>query len=400
MEVPQISVKSIPKGSFFEVYNELSHRETEKVVTPSVSRSSKELYNEYLSSYRSGQLTPSRDGQDLKLSNYLENPEQEEINKDYIRPKRPPSELIAIDIPLKSPEDTAEFVESQLTSDFNSSHNQTLSISNFEQSFEVPKIPKSIESVENFSKASSSLKIYMEKLKDLDENESEPIIQALENSKLHTFDSLLELVFCECKQKVRTKGCLFVRCTGERGIAENKKLDFFYETLGVVNFDIGKLLHRSLLKRYLFQVTLSESVPPIGSWTKLGFPDDINDFFGQTGSPLAFIIAIHVVELIKPVFWSRICELNTPFLDICFQLSVEAYQLSKLSKLKPFFSFSNIVPNYFKLTTAGILNFFMVKSCTQIDNYELLQRTVAQMRDNHEFLLNSIDSSIINHLNN
>lgn len=400
MEVPQISVKSIPKVSFFELYNELSYRETEKVETPSSIHSSKELKNELSHSYRSGELTPSQGFQDMKLSNYLENPEQEEVNKDYIRAKRPPTELIAIDIPLKSPDNTAEFAESQLTSDFNSSYNQSINNSSFNQSFEVPKIPKSIESIENISKASSSLKQYMENLKDLDENESEPIIQALENCKLHTFDSLLELVFCECKQKIKTKGCLFIKCTGgDRRIAENKKLDFFYETLGVATFDINKLLHRSLLKKYLFQVTSSESVPPINTWTKLGFPDDINDFFGQTGSPLAFIIAIHVVEIITPSFWSRISELNTPFLDICFQLSIEAYQLSKISKLKSFF-LTNIVPNYFKLTTAGILNFFMVKSCSQIDNYELLQRTVAQMRDNHEFLLNSIDSSIINHLNN
>ena len=383
--------KTISKVSFFDIYNDLSHRDhsTTPIASPKVTTSIK--------SYHSNQLSPVDKFKVPRLSMYTASPEREDSSPIPLLDKtRPPSELIAVDIPLKPSEETADFGEySEPSLDFQSSFRNSSS-SQLYHSFDIPKVPRSLNSFDKPSRASSSLKVYMEKLRELEgfSECNDPITEQLTNTKLNTFDGILELIFCECSLKVKAHGCLFTKCTREGKIVESQKLDFFYSTLANSGFDIGKLLHRNLLKKYFFESTQDEEVPPMAVWKKLGFPNDVQDFLSQRGSPLSLIIAIHILEMIKFSFWEEILSTNVPFLDICFQLSIEAYQMSKLSKLKSYFS-SNIVPNYFRLTTAGVLNYFMVKSCRTIDNYELLQKTVEQMRDNHLFLLQSVDPSIL-----
>jgi hypothetical protein len=382
MENPGIAFKTISKASFFDLYNDLSARD--KPLSPKTSPKTPQ----------SAHLSPKSKSRVPRLQVYSQSPEVEESSPKPLLPKtRPPSELIAVDIPLKPSEETADFGDqSHKSLDFHSSFRS----SNFYESFNLPKVPKSLNSFEKASRETSSLKIYMEKLRELEgfEESTDPIIVRLENTKLNSFDDILELIFCECSLKVKANGCLFVKCSRDGKILESQKLDFFYSTLGGAAFDSNKLLHRNLLKKYLFEVTQSQEVPGLSLWKKIGFPQDVNDFLSQRGSPLSLIIAIHILEMITFSFWKEILDLGVPFLDICFQLAIEAYQMSKISKLKNYFS-SNIVPNYFKLTTAAVLNFFMVKTCRVIDNYELLQKTVEQMRDNHIFLLQSVDPSIL-----
>ncbi|OMJ88831.1 hypothetical protein SteCoe_9130 [Stentor coeruleus] len=418
MGEPEFTVKKIAQNTFFDLYDELSHRDHREGPSPTIlvknplSASSSLFYPQ---KYRTTDFSSRGDLKVPKLS--LGQLEEHKIkSKSQSVPigphiKKPPAELIAIEIPLKPVENdyfTSQPDSPNFRNTLTPSRQESCKASELSyESFYIPKIPKSIESEKSapLSAQSPALRQYMHKLKELDSPYSDkpdieivkndcshPLYETLKNAKVLTFDGLLEMIFYECKKGAKVDGC----CSRKKEILkEEEKLDYFYYALGQTAFDLTKLLHRNLLKKYFFEVLGTENLPRVNDWSRFGFPNDLEGFFKQNGSPLSFIIAIHIAEIISKNFMMQIFRTEAPFLDICFQLAIETYQMSKLSKMKKGLFAQNTVPSFFKLAAAGILNFFMVKQCKNIGNYDLLQSTIEQMRDNSMFLIGSIDSSIL-----
>ena len=91
-------------------------------------------------------------------------------------------------------------------------------------------------------------------------------------------------------------------------------------------------------------------------------------------------------------FFAKILNSGTSLLEISLEITLESYKLSKLSKIKKILYQKNHLQNFLKLTSFGIKNWFINKLEKNIDSYELTQQVIEKMRDNTQFLIESLEN--------
>jgi hypothetical protein len=413
MEENTYEFKSIPMNTFFEVFDELSHRDMNsgrKLVIIEDLTISKET-NKAVSSNCPNEKTKRQIVPPLSIGPQAAHTQStwfQSFTGENSR-KRPPSELIAIEIPLKPDEVTLESFSSKDSPKFNnedlrsSSH---VSRSSYD-SYSIPKIPKSVHSSYSHkpSQDTARLKDYMNKLKEQDSNnlenqsllsdeETDSVLKTLKETKILELTEIIEAVLNEnSNYKKKSEGCFF-KCSRKEKANDDNKLEYFYHVLGLNPFDIFKLLHRKILKKYFCCASPDKKFPKALLWNAAGFPSSYESFLERPGSPLALLIGTFVLNSISQDFFNKISKSLTSLLEISLELSIESYKLSKLSKVKKVLSQQNAINNYIKLTSAGIINWFIQKNSKNIENYELTQQVIEKMRDHSSILIECLENNL------
>ena len=435
MEASNFQVKSIPRHTFFEVYDELSHRDWRQEANSTINIQERQ-FNPVNPFIENQILSKSADTKskfiipplNLGISNEIAQKTTNSYKLGEENRKKPPAELIAIEIPL-NPEgghlDISSSSSSRKSPAFNSNYQEynyysskNSEISN--DSLYIPKIPKSIQSLKSYSPSENyeNMKKYMTRLHELDSGytENEIILKSTYEKNNKTANYSLISILKECKvveflniindimnesykNNKKTEGCL-IKCSRKVKINEEKRLEFLFHAIGSIKFDITKLLHRNILRRYLFSIEKTENIPETSQWNIFGFRSDPEEFFQKSGSPLALIVGVYVIDCISKPLFQKFVETNSSFLEITLELALESFKLSKLSKIKKNHFTKVPVKNYFRLTAAAVINWFNSKiSNNNIDDYELTQQVIEKMRDHTAILLDAIDGPMLSNNN-
>ena len=276
MAFNEFKVKIIPKTSFFEVYDELSYRDPRKEFDPIGFRSDGFFNHPAKEKFEGNNAW-------LNFKEPKANTDELFLSKPDQTRRKPPLELIAIEIPLKTEEIS---IESSSSSSANSAKymNAYKDSRNFSDktselsynSFDIPKIPKSIQSTKSLLNLQQTqrIKSYTKHIKqaesfsnieNIEENdkEEEPLVLSMKDTKVLQFQELLDFIFNECgKQNKKTEGC-FIKCSKKDKIKENQKVDHIFYVLGQSPFELSKLLHRNLLRKYFFSIDEKNPVPKL-----------------------------------------------------------------------------------------------------------------------------------------
>ena len=296
MEASNFQVKSIPRHTFFEVYDELSHRDWRQEANSTINIQERQ-FNPVNPFIENQILSKSADTKskfiipplNLGISNEIAQKTTNSYKLGEENRKKPPAELIAIEIPL-NPEgghlDISSSSSSRKSPAFNSNYQEynyysskNSEISN--DSLYIPKIPKSIQSLKSYSPSENyeNMKKYMTRLHELDSGytENEIILKSTYEKNNKTANYSLISILKECKvveflniindimnesykNNKKTEGCL-IKCSRKVKINEEKRLEFLFHAIGSIKFDITKLLHRNILRRYLFSIEKTENIP-------------------------------------------------------------------------------------------------------------------------------------------
>lgn len=399
-------VKSIPRNTFFEIYDELSHRDgyddTKPVIfntdKPSISGNPFVDKNPQKSSLEPKQKPPiPMLNLGTKPEFQLKKPIQLENNR-----KKPPVELIAIEIPLKPDEINLDILSSSRASpefkpEFSQSENFSRERSEASyNSFNIPKIPVSIQTNKSYLPSESSQKVqkYMRQLEILDDpnEKQDDLILVMQESKIMEFSQIMEAIATECNRNDKGSG----GCCTRKEKAKFTKLEIFHHILGESSFDITKLLHRNILRKYIGCMCGNEVVPRTFEWKRLlGVEEIPSEFLVKEGAPLGLLLGGYVSQSVSRPFLDKILNSGVSFMTIVMEMSVESYKLTKLSKLKKMHFVTNQVNNFFKLTAAGIITWFIMKFASDIENYELTQQVIEKMKDYSMVLIASLESPLL-----
>ena len=230
------------------------------------------------------------------------------------------------------------------------------------------------------------------------ENEAEEvhaIATVLQESKIMEFSELVDSLLSECyRLNKKSAGCL-VNCSRKDKVKEDKKLEYFYHFLGTEAFDITKLIHRNILRKYIQCICGPDLIPKTSEWKSIGIGQGHEEFFQRQGAPFGLLLGIYVFISVSKPFMQKMLQSDSPFIDVVIEISSEAYKLSKLAKMKKMHFMQNAVSNYFKLSAASIISWFILKFSTDADSYEITQQIIQKMQESSMILIASLETPMI-----
>ena len=335
MEKQNFEVKTIPRHTFFEIYDELSHRDRLQETNPTINIQEKHSVsqNPFIEKELSCKSTDKKSTLNippLNLKSYHQNLDKKNNSSVFIEDnrKKPPIELIAIEIPLKTDEINLDISASSRKSPmFYSNCNDSKYINSkcseiSNNSLCEPIKPASLQSNKSYTinshlspnykskkpsinelepgyleyraKSQASNEIQNEKNREKVDKEEEgrnnqinneikdkikddlndeinnkiddeinndvSLIKILEECKIVDFPIIINDIITECfKNNRKSEGCL-LNCTRKVKINEEKRLEYLIHALGSTQLDITKLLHRNILRRYIYSITYDEIV--------------------------------------------------------------------------------------------------------------------------------------------
>ena len=426
MESQGFQVKSIPRSTFFDIYDELSHREGYNNTKSTIVKSASHFHSSvpFIQTSSSGKTLLPNHRTSIPLLN-LGIKSDLGINSNLAsstlgNPRtRPPCQLVAIEIPLKPEEINIEFSSSRDSPNFKRESSRPASAyskqaySNTSEisanSLSLLKVPASAQSKQPYMHSATSQKVqeYLNKLQHLDSScsgqkafdrvpeASDELSTVLQECKVVEFSELVDSLLSECYRKYKKSGGCLVNCSRKERIKEDKKLEYFYHFIGTETFDITKLIHRNILRKYIECICGPEIIPRVSEWEGIGFGQAHEEFFQRPGAPLGLILGIYVVISVSKPFLQKILQSDVCLLDVVMEISSEAYKLSTLAKMKKLHFMHNPVGNYFKLSAASIISWFILKFSTDADSYELTQQILEKMQESSMILIASLETPIL-----